>query len=298
MARVTKVDSKSYYNTLPPLGHECGDIWRNLPSFGMLGETPCAGIVITPACDLSWQKSDTLTYLPIVPIRTFFSMEAALPAVIERVCANLQTIGYELRPEWSAQTYVPPSGEELTSLQTGLEQYRSAQQRPAKVLAAIDRTVAGIEILHAITHSELNPIASEKLSVHFGAEWAKIKDRLIRNSYSPALHFLPHDGQNAVFSGVREHSVVLFRYPITVPVKMLNYAEETSDSAWADRVESLNLSSTMKNAFFSARPVKMLSLKAAFLSDLLTRFSALYNRIGSPDFTKETVDLYSSQVDI
>jgi len=291
-----KVDSRSYYSTLPPLGHECGDIWCNLPSFGMLGDTPCAGIVITPACDLSWQKSDTLTYLPIVSIRTFFSMDAALPAVIERVGINLQATGYDFDTKWSAQSYVPPTNEELIRLQKELEGYRSAQQRSSKILAAIERTIASINVLQAIASPELTSIDGGKLGANFGSEWDKIKEKMIRNSYSPALHFLPFDGQDVVFSGVREHSVVLFRYPITVPVKMLNYAEETSDSAWSECVNNLNISLSLKKAFIPARPVKMLSLRPAFLSDLLTRFSALYNRIGSPDFTKETISLYSSEI--
>ena len=42
--------------------------------------------------------------------------------------------------------------------------------------------------------------------------------------------------------------------------------------------------------------MKALRIRPRFLSDLLTRFTALYSRIGSPDFTEGTVDQYVDQI--
>lgn len=298
MLRTTKIDCRSYYNTLPPLGHSCGDVWRNMPSFGILGDTTCSGLVITPACDLSWYKSDTLTYLPIISIRSFFSTDAAIPAVLEKVKQNIDILGYDMAARWTAKAYILPSPDEIASIRRILINNQSNSQRPTKEKQATERALAGIEILNHIAAPHPNPVPVEKLSCCFGSEWKKIKEKIITNSHSPAIHFLPCDEQDLMFSGIPEHSVALFRCPITVPVKILNYAEESSDNSWCERVQNLAIPNMMQDAFLSARPIKMSSLKPAFLSDLLTRFSALYNRIGSPDFSKETVESYSQEVDL
>lgn len=297
MRKAVRIDAASYYNTLPGLAHECGDIWRDLPSFGLLGDSQCAGIVITPACDLSWQKSDTLTYLPIIPIRAFFGTDAALPVVLDRVVANLTSAGYSPLPTWASESYVAPDDTELASIEAGLAAYRASRQHSARILASLDKSASGIEIIKNIKGEGISPVPALALQELFGAEWQKIKSKIITNSYSPALHFLPNDQQSSVFSGVTDHSVVLFRYPMTVPVRMLNHAQETLDSDWSEKVSTMPLSNSLKEAFRGAKPIKLLSLKSAFLSDLLTRFSSLYNRIGSPDFSDDTVKLYSSEVD-
>lgn len=189
MAIVTRIDAKAYYNVLPSSGHQCGDIWRGLPSFGLLGDDTCAGIVITPACDLSWQKSDTLTYLPLIPIRSYFSLDAALPAVIERLEVGLKASGYPTAPNWSAKTYLAPTEDELGGLATGLASFSKAEQRSQKVLNAIERVQACLNLIRAINLPDIKIIDQQTLSSVFGAEWEKIKDKIIRNSYSPSLHF-------------------------------------------------------------------------------------------------------------
>lgn len=292
-----RVDSTTYYDTLPGLAHECGDIWRNLPAFGTLGQQSCCGIIITPACDLSWQKSDTLTYLPVIPLRSFFSMDAALPGLVEKLVAALGVVPCETTISWTGASYIVPPEDEIARLEHDLKKFRSAQQRSAKINSAIDRVLAGTEILRLIANPDLSNVPSDKLSTLYGSEWGKIKERIIRNSYSPALHFLPSDKQDPVFSAVPNHSVVLFRYPITVPVRVLSHAQENSDASWTDSIDVMNLAPALRVAFGSARPVKLASLRPAFLADLLTRFSALYNRVGSPDFSAKTIETYVQEVD-
>ncbi|MCP3735836.1 hypothetical protein M9979_13225 [Sphingomonas sp. RP10(2022)] len=292
-----RVDSTTYYDTLPGLAHECGDIWRNLPAFGTLGQESCCGIIITPACDLSWQKSDTLTYLPIIPLRSFFSMDAALPGLVEKLVAALGVIPCETTVSWTGNSYIVPPEDEIARLESDLKAFRSAQQRSAKINSAIDRVLAGADILRCIRDSELIQIPSDKLFALYGSEWGKIKERIVQNSYSPALHFLPHDRQDLVFSAVPNHSVVLFRYPITIPVRVLSRAQESADASWTHSLDLMSLAPALRVAFGNARPVKLAALKPAFLADLLTRFSALYNRVGSPDFSAQTVETYVQEVD-
>lgn len=292
-----RVDAKSYYNLLPPIDHECGDIWRGLPSFGMLGGKPCRGLVVTPACDLSWQKSETVTYLPIIPIRTFFALDVALPIVIEKVSSALQQLDLDIPLSWSAKAYMTPLEEELSFLNLTLQRYLSAKQRSQKDLKAVARIEAGINIVNAIRSTRVKSIETDNLKALFLNDWEKTKEKIIKNNFSPATHFLPRDNQLEIFSGVYEHSIIMFRYPITIPLRLLHHAQEVPEREWKAFVSKLNLPAVLKNECKRCRPVKMLSLKSAFLSDVLTRFSALYNRIGSPDFTNETVSLYSSEVD-
>lgn len=292
-----RIDAKAYYDTLPGGHHDCGDVWRNLPSFGLLGSELCTGLVITPACDLSWQKSDTITYIPIIPLRSYFSLDAALPVVLEKLSSLAKAAAYQALPQWDAEAYIAPDSDDVSALRTAIDVFRSARQRSAKVLAALDGIEAGLHLIDLIRSDGIKAAEPAQLSKFFGAEWSKIKVKIISNSYSPALHFLPSDGQDRVFSGVHCHSVALFRYPITVPVKILTYAQETAQARWSARAESLPISRSLQEAFATAQPIKLASLRPAFLSDLLTRFAALYNRIGSPDFTPETVASYASEVD-
>lgn len=297
MQRTVRVDATSYYNTLPGFAHECGDIWRDLPSFGLLGGSRCSGIVITPACDLSWHKSDTLTYLPIIPIRAFFATDAALPLVIDRVVTNMKASNYSPLPKWASGSYVAPDDDEISSIELGLGDYRASKQHPARILVTLDRAIAGIKIIKQIKSASLESILASDLQDALGSEWSKIKSKIVNNSYSSALHFLPNDQQESMFSGVSSHSVALFRCPITVPMKIVNMAQEVGESDWCNVVTSMEISDTMKEAFNGAQPIKLLSLRSVFLSDLLTRFSALYNRVGSPDFSSETTETYSLEVD-
>jgi hypothetical protein len=297
MLNFRKVDSSSYYNTLPNPEHECGDIWRDLPCFGLLGSPHCNGIVITPACDLSWQKSDTITYLPIVAVRSYFSMDAVIPSIVEKLLSIFDSISFNHGTNWAGSSYIIPSEEEIKAIIEKLNQFKTAQQRGNKVNTSIDRAHAGLTILNFIKSVNLETINASILTAFYGSEWAKIKERIIKNSYSSAIHFLPSDRQEPIFSAVPTHSVVLFRYPITVPVRILNQAQEIADHAWHEHINTTNLAQPLRSAVEGKRPIKLASLKSAFLSDLLTRFSALYNRVGSPDFTNQTINSYLQEVD-
>ncbi|TWB54314.1 hypothetical protein [Nitrospirillum viridazoti] len=299
MVRLFKADARSYYDTLPMLAHRCGDIWRGLPTLGSLGTESCAGLVITPACDLSWQKSDTVTYLPIVPIRAYFSLDAALPLVLEKISAAISLFsGDNLPKRQKYNVYMSPSHDELDALKNGVVDFLENQPRSDKIKIAASRVLSGIEIIKKINSGNLCEIESGDISTLFGSDWQKMKDRMIRNSFSPAIHFLPSDNQEEIFSGVQSHSLVLFRYPITIPVKILNIAQEIGASDWRSQIDSMGIPRILKESLGEVPPIKVLTLKSFFLSDLLTRFSALYNRVGSPDFSDDTITAYINEVDM
>src|SRR5687767_4466012 len=93
MAQNPPVSASDYYEFFPPSEHRVGDVWVDLPTFGMLGIERVAGIVITPACDLQNCKTETITYLPIVPIRQAFTLRGFRPMVLRAIGGQAQTLG-------------------------------------------------------------------------------------------------------------------------------------------------------------------------------------------------------------
>jgi len=82
-----KVGVRDYYELDPPLEHAPGDIWSDLPTFGVLPADRTAGLVITPACDLSNRKVETITYLPVITVRQFGCSSTGLAAT-QMVCSD------------------------------------------------------------------------------------------------------------------------------------------------------------------------------------------------------------------
>lgn len=66
------VTEKSFYSLYPDGYHATGDIWMRLPSMGLLSREHVSGLIVTPACDLANCKTETVTYVPIVPVSEFW----------------------------------------------------------------------------------------------------------------------------------------------------------------------------------------------------------------------------------
>jgi hypothetical protein len=205
------LNSRRYYDLLPPSTHSCGDIWQGLPSFGLLGSAPIRGLIVTPACDLSQRKVETITYLPIISVRTYFSTLATLPDTRRRIQDYLQSGQLSLELPWAADSFVPPKLHQLETTVQAIEGHLKAKQRGTVEIAALNRAITGLRIAGAIAKPELSQISAEDLTSFFGSDWPKMKERIVTNSFNSHLHFIPSDGQDPVYSGIPEHSVVLFR---------------------------------------------------------------------------------------
>jgi hypothetical protein len=120
--------------------------------------------------------------------------------------------------------------------------------------------------------------------------------RLIRNSYRPDIHFLPHDGQPREWSGIPEHSVAMFRYPITIPIELLDRSQLVKPEQWEAEASRLVSVFPCSRACAGRRPMKRVRLRPRFFSDLLSRYIAIYARVGAPDFTAETVETYTRTI--
>ncbi|CAN7418393.1 hypothetical protein [Brevundimonas sp. LjRoot202] len=132
----------------------------------------------------------------------------------------------------------------------------------------------------------------------FGADWEKIKTEIVTNSYRSDIHFLPKDEQDSGFAGLASHSLVLFRYPLTVPAEVVDLAQATPQESWPAACSSLAGIYPASESFRAAQPLKVLSLKSEFLADLLTRYCAVYSRVGSPDFSAHSLVRITKEVDL
>ena len=296
MLDASRISAAHYYDHLPPPAHRCGDIWINLPTFGLLGRGRTSGIVITPACDLSNHKTETVTYIPIISVRSYFSTRAALPLLKERIVGQIQTGGFDPQVDWGEYEFFPPTQQAVERAIQSLNQFLSSGQRGQKEISSVERAISGLRLVMEIIGGEIHDVPEADMAKLFGAEWEKLLRRILTNAFSSNLHFLPSDGQDHAFSAVPSHSLVLFRYPISVPIEVLNLARDASERMWPEIVaEHKGVIPTLEY-FEGLFPIKVSCLKTHFLADILCRFIAVYNQVGSPDFTKESISKMIAEV--
>jgi hypothetical protein len=292
-----RISAESYYDSNPGLAHASGDIWSDFPTHGILGQEIVSAMVVSPACDLAQGKVDVITYLPILPLRAYFSSTAALPDVRRAIDGQLAVANLKGLLDLPAIYTIPPVSM-LDSAESLLSEHESSGRLGQKERAALLRVAAGLKILREIARPGLSEVAVPDLSLLFGdKEWANMKSRMVTNSYRTDVHFLPADGQRPEWTGVAKHSLVLFRYPLTAPLEIIDAAQDLSLADWPQWCRQTAERVPCAERFGRVRPMKRLTLREEFISDLLTRFVALFVRLGSPDFSADTILQYSKEID-
>jgi hypothetical protein len=193
--------------------------------------------------------------------------------------------------------YVPPKPHQVDAVIESIETHLAEKQRGQTEIAALRRASAGLRIAKLISNIGLSEVSSSDLSTVFGNDWSKIKERIATNSYSSYLHFLPSDGQDPAYSGLPSHSVVLFRYPLTASIEIFDLAQQSTEGSWQRSIEQTATFLPAAQNFSQVRPIKVLSMRPEFLHDLLSRYVAVYNRIGSPDFSRNSIGTICTQMD-
>jgi hypothetical protein len=293
--RVLPVLPTDYYDFLPGADHVPGDIWSDLPTFGIIARPHVTGLVITPACDLSNRKVETITYLPVIPVSAYFMSIAFLPELKRNLEGQLQASGLG-----GLLDTVPPfdriSDESLATIAALIEERQTATTTAAKEKIALSRAGAGLNIVSAVCKADTTSNIVDDLRTLLGPKaFAELTSKIIENSLRLDLHFLPRDEQRIEWSGVDAHSVALFRYPITIPIEILERANAVSSEDWPHLMKTFANILPCAGAF-SKRPLKRLRMKPRFLSDLVTRFTAMFGRLGSPDFTRDTIERYAGEI--
>jgi hypothetical protein len=160
-----------------------------------------------------------------------------------------------------------------------------------------ERVKIGSKLLSLISSPNLIEVSTVELRLFMGdKQFRKILERIVRNSFSLDIHFLPSDEQDTLWSGVPRHSIVLFRYAFTVPLTVLDHAQFSEARDWTETIGKIVSIVPAISAFAYEYPLKRLRLKPHFLSDLLTRYVSMYVRLGSPDFTQHMVSEYVDQI--
>lgn len=291
-----KISAKHYYDYLPPPRHQCGDIWANLPTFGLLGRAFVSGLIVTPACDLSNTKTETVTYLPIISVLEYFSTRAQVPALKKKVNGSYSSANFPSKLDWGAYEFSLPSPDKIDAEIASIASHLAAKLRSVSDINALNRASSALRILRVASSGALIDVESSDLSAIYGNELDKMLDRIVTNSFSTDLHFLPADGQPAEYSGILKHSVALFRYPLTAPIEILDIAAEASDPTWRQVKNDRQRDIPSICHYSENPPLKTLSLSSGFLSDLLSRYVNVFNRIGSPDFTAATISQIIAEV--
>lgn len=299
MPRQLGIRVRDYYDLTPGPDNTSGDIWSDLPTFGLLGTNTLPGIVVTPACDLSNRKVETITYLPIIPVRAYFTTPAYLPEILREIDGQLQVAQLSALSSLleTHNRFFPPSVDDLNVLESELGNVLTRSSTSSKIKSAISRAQAGLRVLRQSTSPEVVEAPMGDLKTLLGDKNFTITlQRIITNSYRLDIHFLPSDEQEIDWSGVYKPSVVLFRYAFSAPVEIFECAQDISLADWMAAMRRLSTFVPGASSFAATRPIKRISVKPRFLADLLTRYVSMHVRLGSPDFSTQTVSEYIQNI--
>jgi hypothetical protein len=293
---VAKISARSYYDYLPPASHSPGDIWMHLPTHGLLRRERTSALVVTPSCDLSNSKVNTITYLPIISCRDWMGSRDFVAEVLGTMLSLVEQLGSVGISSTSAlesgDTFCSELSDQLAELQRRL----TKEKLGTSIRAAAQRYIAGGNHLKRVCYGERVEIRDIEICLS-KKRWQQIRVQLVKNALRSDLYFLPADGNgDPEISPVRQHSVVLFRYPLTAPISLLDAAQDGSLADWGVAMNVLAEEEPMARAFSPMRPLKCLRLQSRFLADLLTKFVTLYSRLGSPDFTHDTIESLSNDL--
>ena len=283
-----RLNVRDYYDLTPPVALTAGDIWSDLPTFGLIPGGANRAIVITPACDLSNRKVATASYLPIIPLLRYFLSPAFVPTINRETNKHLEAAGLPPLPA-TCNLFVPPALPTIEGALGSCER-RRGQRSNKGMRDAMRRASAGLTLLRACHYPDTEEFPRAEFTKAFGAKnWNAMIQQVVRNSHRLDLFFLPCDAQPNSWSAIPDHSVVLFRYPFSVPIQLLEYAQDVQIANWGAVLSELRPLLPGIDTF-ATRPLKRGTLRAGFLGDLLTRFVSMHVRLGAPDLSGATID--------
>lgn len=293
---VGKISARSYYDYFPPSSHAPGDIWMHLPTHGLLRRVRASGLVVTPSCDLFNRKVNTITYLPIISFHDWVSSRDFLAEIVGAMLSLVDQLGPLGISSGSALECEQTFSSELSKQLLDLGRRLAKGSVNKSLRTAAERYIAGGNHLKRVSCGEQADVCDLETCLTKN-RWQQVRIQIVRNALRSDLYFLPADGNSDLdLSPIAKHSVALFRYPLTAPVSVLDAAQDILLTDWGEATTALAVEEPMARAFSDLKPLKCLRLQSRFLADLLTKFVAVYSRIGSPDFTRETIETLSDQL--
>lgn len=285
-----KIQPKDYYDFFPPNSNRTGDIWRCLPNLWNLKKPHLFGLIATPACDLEQRKTETITYLPIISVQEYLNSSSFYFEIWQDVLAQLSKLkitGIVTPPD----RYELPLLDEIEELKSKLFDLKESDKNK---VGSFDR-ICMYEKYIVKNNSGQNLTTEEVGSIFTAGNFDKILKKIVRNAFKVDIHFLPADEKPIYSSAVPDHSIVLFRHATSIPIEIINSAQYSNDEDWLNKLPGLKTHYPIAN-LFSDLPIRLATLRDDFLSDLLSRYVSMQIRLGSRDFTDDTVDQYAAQL--
>lgn len=285
---------KKYYREYPSGKLSTGDIFTNLPTMGLLKQPFSSGVIITPACDLYNSKTSIITYLPIISVEEYLCSIEFLPRIKTILHSHFNALNIKDSDLLNEQVF------DQDCLELLRENCKKKEFKKLKEIERQREVFSGLTLLEFIM-SEKQKVPSDLIkSFTDKVSKEKIIGGLITN-YHMDYHFFPLDTKDAQQSlAFSNHSIALLRYPITVPFEILNKAKdlnvEHSDN-WNNFIRNSS-SKIVCYSSFEKLPLRALRLKQEYLSDLLSRFIAIFVRMGSPDLQSLEVERIHKDINL
>ncbi|MGY3922356.1 hypothetical protein LA366_04205 [Aeromonas jandaei] len=278
MVKKLKITQSDYYLTLPSFSIETGDIWTNIPTLGLLDIEISNAIIINPSCDLAQEKTRIITLLPIIKIKDYIYS----PEFYHEMQKDFSKLFSEYNLKYDR--YNLPQYTDILKIIEDL----SADKANKKINNKLK------EFAKYITYQR-TPQKNNKPDVSKIINIKAVIEKIIKNSYSSDIHYLPPDNEHPAHSTIEEHSVALFKYSVSYPYEIFYTAMSSLEELWDDDIK--RLSATNKTAqFFKKYPVNTLTLKDDFLSDFMSRYLNMHLRFGSRDFSSDDINSYTQEI--
>lgn len=285
-----KITAEHFYEKYPAGTHSTGDIWRGLPIFGNLNRNTVTGVVITPACDLDQHKTETITFLPIITIKEYISSPSfysdtwkyANDAINQLKLSDLVT---------TPNRFELPIASEIDQVITAA---KAIEKPNTGNLKSIAKLIAYRNVIKSISSKNALKLCDVEQTLTTD-KFEELLGDIVKNKHKVDIHFLPADGKPKDYSAIPESSLVLFRYPTTIPVSMLDHAQISDQASW-EKLSCKLASEEPISKHFSEWPLKLTRLKDDFLSDMLSRYLSMFIRMGSRDFTADSVSMFVKQL--
>ncbi|WP_256081507.1 hypothetical protein [Massilia sp. YIM B04103] len=285
-----KIQPKDYYDFFPPNFNRTGDIWRCLPNPWGLKKPHFFGLTVTPACDLEQRKTETITYLPIISVREYLNSNSFYFEIWQDVFAQISKLKMTeiMTPP---DRYELPLLEEITEIKGKLFDLKENDQSKA---GSFDRICMYEKYIKQ--NSSGGSLAIEDVGrIFLSGNFDKILKKIVKNSFKVDIHFLPADEKPIYSSAVPDHSIVLFRHATSMPIQIINSIQYSNDEDWPNKLQELRKYYPIAK-LLTDLPIRLATLRGDFLSDLLSRYVNMQIRLGSRDFTDDTVDQYADQL--
>jgi hypothetical protein len=265
-----------------------GDIWSNLPQ--PYSPSPlCAGLVITPRCDLVHDKTLTANYLPLFPIDEFMEtrghhelLEQGLHDAKELLRRAADPLGVkgavelELPMELLTQALTENPSARASELGIPLHRYQKLADDFWEAKRRID-AIGALLLQARVEATQLTERCNPK-------SLRKYKLALARNTVSD-LHFLPPCRDLLLTP-----CVISLRDVATCSVDLLRIAGNCMSQGEWDASRSQQSTPDFKAT--SVKPERLLRLKTPYLEHLMSRFGALFGRVGVRDMSASQLEAY------